>query len=185
MSINKQSKSIYSYRGTSPRIANDVFIATTASVIGDVEIGAGSSVWFSTVVRGDEGLIRIGERSNLQDGVIVHSNAGDSVTIGDDVTIGHGAIIHGCTIHSAALIGMGAVILDNATVEAGAQVAAGAVVGPGKTIPAATLWAGCPARQMRELSDESGAAILRSAEGYHKKSRRYLSGEVERLEYDS
>ena len=170
--------SIYSYRGISPRVSGDVFIAVTACVIGDVEIGSGSSIWFSCVVRGDEGLVVIGERTNLQDGVVIHCNAGESVRIGDDTTIGHGAIIHGATIQSGALIGMGAIVLDGAVVESGAQVAAGAVVGPGKRVTSGTLWGGCPARKIRELGSDATLTFQRSAEGYCIKSRQYRTGDV-------
>lgn len=175
MSIETQSKSFFSYGGFSPRIADDVFVAPTANIIGNVEIGAGSSVWFCTVIRGDEGLIAIGERSNLQDGAIIHCNAGDAVTIGDNVTIGHGAIIHGCTIHSGVLVGMGAVVLDNAVVESGAQIAAGAVVGPGKLVPAGTLWGG--------VSCATNAGAWRRIINRHFSCRRWLPLKITTLSF--
>ena len=170
--------SVLSYRGASPRLAPSVWLAPNASVIGDVCILAHSSVWFGCVVRGDEGPVTIGNNTNLQDGVIVHSNAGDAVSIGDNVTIGHGAIVHGCTIESGSLIGMGAVVLDGVFVESGVQVAAGAVVPPGKRLPSGTLWAGCPAKLVRRLEESSATALRRSAEGYRLKSRSYLNGDA-------
>ena len=164
---------ILSHQGHTPKIENDVFVAPNATLIGDVHIAAGASIWFSAVLRGDEAAIHIGERSNLQDGVIVHSDQGNTVHIGDDVTIGHGAIIHGCTIGSAALVGMGAVVLDGAVVERGALVAAGAVVGSGKCVSANTLWAGVPAKQIRDLGDESAETLLQSAKHYLRQAEVY------------
>ncbi len=182
MSQHLPSGSILSYQGIKPRLAESVFVAPNAFVIGDVKMGEGSSVWFSSVIRGDEGAILIGDGSNLQDGCIVHSNKGEGVSIGDNVTVGHGAILHGCTIESGVLIGMGAVILDGAVVERGAQVAAGAVVGPGKRVTANSLWGGCPAKLMREFLPGSEGQFFRSAEGYNQKSQRYLGGEVSVVE---
>ena len=150
------------YLGIMPTIAEDVFIADTAAVIGDVHIGAGSSVWYNTVIRGDSGsYIRIGERVNVQDGTVIHLNGERwdgtehmPTVIGDDITIGHSALIHACTLQSRCFIGMRAVVLDAAVVETGAMVAAGAVVPPGKVVKAGELWAGVPAKPLRELRQE-------------------------------
>lgn len=147
------------YLGIMPTIAEDVFVADTAAVIGDVHIGAGSSVWYSCVIRGDaDSYIRIGERVNVQDGTVIHLNgpgedgsAHMPTIIGDDITIGHGALIHACTLQSGCFIGMRSVVLDLAVVETGAMVAAGAVVSPGKVVKSGELWAGIPARPLRDL----------------------------------
>ncbi len=159
-----------------PRIAPSVFIAPNACVIGDVDIGAGASIWFGTVLRGDERGIRIGEDSNVQDLALIHtSRSGQDAIIGARVTIGHGAIIHGCTIHDDALIGMGAIVLDDAVIESGALVAAGAVVSPGKRVRSGELWAGCPARHVGEVTDAHEATIRSTAPHYRTKAATYLT----------
>lgn len=138
---------ILPWNGRFPTIAADAFISPNATIIGDVEIGAGASVWFGCVLRGDEEPIRVGAGTNIQDLTLVHTSGGVSPTIiGANVTVGHSAIIHGCTIEDGALIGMGAIVLDQAVVGRDAIVAAGAVVSPGKRVNAGELWAGVPAR---------------------------------------
>ena len=160
-----------------PRIGDDVFVAAGAVVIGDTEIGAGSSIWFNAVVRGDVNEIRIGAGTNIQDGTIVHvTTDGHGTYIGNDVTVGHNAIIHACTIHDRSLIGMGACLLDGAVVESGAMVAAGALVTPGKTVPSGQLWAGSPARFMRDLNAAGLAEIEESASHYADLARAYREG---------
>lgn len=118
-----------------PTIAASAWIADTATVRGDVTLGEDVSVWFSAVIRGDEAPVTVGDRSNIQDGAVLHVSAGFPCIIGREVTIGHGAIVHGCTIADNALIGMGGIVLDGATVGAGAMVGAGALVAPGTDIP--------------------------------------------------
>lgn len=146
---------ILPWKGVWPTIAPDAFIAPTATLIGDVVVGSRSSVWFNCVLRGDVHKIRVGERSNIQDGTIVHVSTNDGPSIiGNDVLIGHGAIIHGCTLEDRSFVGMAATVLDDAVVEAGAMVAAGALVGPKKRIPGGQLWAGTPARFVRDLRPE-------------------------------
>ncbi|MCI0431506.1 MAG: gamma carbonic anhydrase family protein [Rhodospirillales bacterium] len=146
---------ILPFRGVYPRIAPGAFVAPTAVVIGDTEIAEGASLWFGVVVRGDVNKIRIGARSNIQDGAIVHAATGTFAThIGAEVTIGHAAVIHACTIEDRAFIGIKAVVMDGAVVETSAMVAAGALVGPGKRIPSGELWAGSPARFLRKLGPE-------------------------------
>ena len=158
---------IMAYQGRLPVIAADCFVAPTATVIGDVEIGAGTSVWFNCVIRGDVHRIRIGERTNIQDGTIVHVTGGKLGTfIGSDITIGHGAILHACTLEDGCFIGMGAIVLDGAVVESGAMVAAGAVVTPGKRVRTGELWGGNPARLLRELSEQDRAFFPVSAANY-------------------
>ncbi len=164
------SATILPYRGILPRIAEDVFVAETAVVIGDVEIGAGASVWYGCVLRGDVNRIRIGANTNLQDGTIIHCNhdrqgdyrrtgGGDPTLIGANVVVAHGALIHGCTVEDGAFIGMRATLLDRVRVESGAMVAAGALVTPGKVVKSGQLWAGVPARYSRDLSARERAEI--------------------------
>ena len=158
---------ILAYKGILPTIAEDAFIAPTATVIGDVVIGAGTGIWFNCVIRGDVHEIRIGERTNIQDGTIIHVTGGKLGTyIGSDITIGHGAILHACTLEDCCFIGMGAIILDGAVVETGAMVAAGAVVTPGKRVKAGELWGGNPAKLLRELSEQDRAFFPVSAANY-------------------
>ncbi|MBL6933888.1 MAG: gamma carbonic anhydrase family protein [Alphaproteobacteria bacterium] len=168
---------ILPYGGHSPEIAGDVYIAPGAAVIGDVVIGEGSSIWFNTVVRGDFNEVRIGRRSNIQDGVVIHvASYGSGSYIGDDVTVGHNAVIHACTIGSRCLIGMNSTILDGAVVEDGALVAAGALVPPGKTVAAGELWAGNPAKSIRAVSDAEAEFIQDSALRYCKFAKEYMAG---------
>ncbi len=169
---------ILSFRGQTPRIAADAFIAPDAVVIGDVEIGAETSVWFGCVVRGDINYIRVGARTNIQDGTIVHVDSQQySTTIGDDVAIGHQAVIHACTLESGSFVGIGAVVMDGAVVESGAMVAAGALVTPGKRVPKGELWGGRPARRMRHLSDEEAAGLTDIAGRYVLLARAYREQE--------
>jgi gamma-carbonic anhydrase len=159
-----------------PRVAPDVFIAPNAMVIGDVDIGSGSSIWFGTVLRGDERGIRIGSDTNVQDLALIHtSRSGADAQLGSRVTIGHSAIIHGCRIEDDVLIGMGAIVLDDAVVERGALVAAGAVIAPGKRVRAGELWAGCPARKVGEVTDVHRATIHSTAPHYRQKAAQYLT----------
>lgn len=144
---------ILPFNGIAPEIAGSAFIAPGCRVIGDVRIGADSSIWYNCVVRGDVNAIRIGARTNIQDGSVVHvTSATHPTVIGDDVLIGHLAIIHGCTLGNHAFIGMGAMVMDGCEVEADGMLAAGAMLTPGKRIPPAQLWAGRPARYVRDLT---------------------------------
>jgi carbonic anhydrase/acetyltransferase-like protein (isoleucine patch superfamily) len=165
---------ILPYQGTLPTIDAECFIAPNATVIGDVVIGKGTNVWFNVVIRGDVHEIRIGERTNIQDGTIVHVTEGKFGTyIGSDITIGHGAVLHACTLEDGCFVGMGATILDGAVVESGAMVAAGAVVTPGKRVKKGELWAGNPAKMMRELKPEDVAFFPKSAAKYVALADRY------------
>lgn len=172
-STKNQSGHIIEHLDNMPEVADNVYVAPTAAIIGRVTIKADSSVWFGAVLRGDEVAIHIGQRSNIQDGVIIHGDEGNDVVIGDDVTVGHGAILHGCRIEAGALIGMGAIVLDGAVVESGALVAAGAVVSPGKRVQANSLWAGIPARPLKDLDKASQQATLDSAEHYRLTALQY------------
>lgn len=158
---------IQPFRGVSPTLGHDVFVADTARVIGDVHLGEGTSIWFGTVVRGDVFHIRIGRRVNLQDLSVVHVTTGRHATlIEDDVTVGHRAIIHGATIRRGALIGMGAIVMDGAEVGEEAMIGAGALVTPGTVIPPRTLALGTPARPVRPLTPAEIARLADSARGY-------------------
>ncbi|MFH0810096.1 MAG: gamma carbonic anhydrase family protein [Pseudomonadota bacterium] len=158
---------IVSHRGRSPRLAEDVVVMETAVVAGDVEIGAGSSIWFGAVVRGDVHFIRIGKLTNIQDGCLLHVTTDTHpLIIGNGVTVGHGAILHGCTVEDGALIGMGAIVLDGAHIGREALVAAGALVTEGTRVPPRTLVMGSPAKPHRELTSEELERLRRSAEHY-------------------
>lgn len=149
------------YKGVTPRVHPGVFVDDSAQVIGDVEIGPESSVWMNAVVRGDVHWIRIGARSNVQDGTIVHVMNGTHPTaIGDDVTIGHGAIVHGCTLGSRILVGMGAILLNGVEVGDDAIVAAGTLLTEGTRVPPRSLVMGSPGRVRRPLTDAEVASIL-------------------------
>lgn len=138
--------------GIAPKLHGSSFVAPGAVVIGRVSIGVESSIWYGAVLRGDEEEIRIGDRSNIQDGAVIHTTCGQGpAIIGSDVTVGHRAVLHGCRIGDGAMIGIGAIVLDGAVIEPGAIVAAGAVVAPGKVVASGALWAGCPAREMRAI----------------------------------
>jgi carbonic anhydrase/acetyltransferase-like protein (isoleucine patch superfamily) len=163
------------YGGHHPKLADDVFVAPGAVLVGDVELAAGASVWFNCVLRGDVAAIRIGARSNIQDGSVVHADPGYPTQIGDDVLIGHMAIIHGCTIEKGGFVGMGAIVMSGATIEAGAMLAAGAMLTGGKTVGAGELWAGRPAKYLRHLTDDEQADMLAGAAHYHANAGRFLA----------
>lgn len=147
------SAAIVPFGDVAPQIANDVFVAPGAAVAGDVEIAAGASVWFNAVVRGDVAPVRIGERTNIQDGAVLHVDTGAPCLLGREVTVGHGAIVHGAEVGDGALIGMGAIVLSRAKIGAGAIVAAGTLVTEGSIVPAGMLVMGVPARPIRQVSD--------------------------------
>lgn len=147
-------------RGFSPEIGKDCFLAENATIVGDVHIGEGCSIWFNAVLRGDVNTITIGNHVNIQDGAVLHTLYQKStIEIGDYVSVGHNVTIHGAAIKDYALIGMGATVLDGAVVGEGAIVAAGALVLSNTQIPAGTIWAGVPARQVKEVSPEQAMEI--------------------------
>lgn len=165
---------IYQFLNRSPRFDDSVFVAPSADLIGDVSIGADSSVWFNTTIRGDVNWIEIGERSNIQDNASIHvMNQTGPTKIGDDVTIGHNAMVHGCTIHDRVLIGIHATILDEAVIESDVIVAAGTLVPPGKTLKSGMMYMGSPAKAVRELTKEQIRSIKESAANYVKYQRTY------------
>lgn len=163
------------HHGVSPTIADSAFIAETAVIIGEVEIAEDASIWYGAVLRGDGNYIKVGARTNVQDGCIVHINSGlYPCLIGADITIGHGAIIHACTLEDECFVGMGAIVLDGAVVERHAMVAAGALVSPGKRVPAGELWAGNPAKKLRDLRPEDIEGFKASVTGYVDLSKTFL-----------
>ncbi|WP_427868895.1 gamma carbonic anhydrase family protein [Leucobacter luti] len=149
-----------------PEIHPTVWLAPGSVVVGDVTIGEGSSIWYNAVVRGDSDAVRIGARTNVQDGVVVHTQRGDAADIGDDVSIGHNAVVHGATIERGCLIGMASTILSGAVIGEGSLIAAGALVAQGVRIPPRSLVAGVPGRVVRELREEDREAVRRNAEYY-------------------
>src|SRR6188472_2995206 len=146
---------IKSFRQSTPRIHETAFVTDDAIVIGDVEIGAESSVWFGSIIRGDVNHIRIGERTNIQDSSVIHvSSKTHSTILEDEITVGHRVTLHGCYVERCCLIGIGSIILDGAHIGRNSLIAAGSLVTPGTQIPAKSLVMGSPARVKRELSDE-------------------------------
>ena len=151
---------------TAPELEPSAFVAPGAVVVGQVRLAARSSVWYNAVLRAEAEPVTLGERSNLQDGVVCHVDAGYPVTVGTGVSVGHRAVLHGCTVEDDCLIGMGATILNGAVIGRGSLVAAGAVVLEGTVVPPGSLVAGVPAKVRRELSEEERAGIRRNAEAY-------------------
>jgi len=167
---------IHTLAGVTPRLGNRVYLAPTAHVVGDVVLGDDVSFWFNTAARGDVHSIRIGDRTNIQDGTVLHvTHETHPLVIGCDVVIGHAAVLHGCTVEDGALIGIGARVLDGAVVESGAQVGAGAVVSPGTRVPAGRLVLGVPARVVRSLSAAETGTIEAIAARYVALKERYLT----------
>ena len=167
---------IYQLGDQIPELDEDVYIAPSADVIGCVNLGARSSVWFGAVLRGDNDQISVGARSNIQDNTVIHVDVGVPVTIGDDVSIGHNVVIHGCTICDKALIGNGAVVLDFAEIGENSLVGANALVTERKRLPARSLILGSPAKVVRELTDEEVEQLSRNVQSYIKKAQRYRTG---------
>jgi len=167
------------FNGISPRIHPTVFIADDALVIGDVEIGEDSSVWFGSVVRGDVNHIRIGARTNIQDQTIIHVSSRTHPTVlEDEITVGHRVVLHGCHVESGCLIGIGAILLDGVRVGARSLVAAGTLLTPGTQIPPRSLVLGSPGRVRRELTDDELATLDRSWRNYVELKGHYLHTET-------
>ncbi len=167
--------SLLTFKGKTPRIGRGVFLAPNATLIGDVVIGDGASVWFGAVLRGDEAGIRIGSRTSVQDNVVIHVYKGHDTIVEDDVTIGHGAILEACTIGRGALIGMNAVVLNRAKVGERALIAAGTVVLEDQSIPADVLAAGAPAKVKKQLEGSSRTWSQVSTDAYVRLTAEYLS----------
>ena len=157
---------IMPWNGIWPKIHPTAFIAPGATVIGRVTIGAGSSIWFNVVLRGDINEILVGAETNLQDGTIVHVSGSHGTFIGDRVTVGHSAVVHACRLEDEAFVGIGASVLDAAVVESGAQVGASALVTPRKRVTAGMLWAGIPAKELRAVTNAEREQNLDIARRY-------------------
>jgi carbonic anhydrase/acetyltransferase-like protein (isoleucine patch superfamily) len=158
---------IRTFQGVTPRLHPSVFVAEGAHVIGDVEIGEDSSVWYNTVLRGDVNPIRVGRRSNIQDLTMVHVHKGKHpCVVGDDVTVGHHVVLHGCTVGNRVLVGIGAILLDGVIIEDDSFIAAGALLTPGTLVPAGSMVMGAPGKVKRALTPEERAGLLASSGGY-------------------
>ena len=166
---------IRSVRGKTPHLGKDCFVAENAVIVGDVTMGDQCSIWYNAVIRGDVHYIKMGHKVNVQDGVIIHGTYNKSPTnIGDNVSIGHGAIVHGCTIKDKVLVGMGSIIMDDCVVESNSIIAAGAVLTKGTHVPEGSVFAGMPARKIKDISAElASGEIDRIAEAYIKYSGWY------------
>lgn len=158
---------LISIRGFTPEVAKDVFLAENSSVIGDVKIGEGSSIWYNVTIRGDVAPIRIGKETNIQDGAVLHGTFEKcGATLGDRVTVGHLAMLHGCTIGRGCLIGMGSIVMDQAVIGEYSLVGAGSLVTEGSEFPARSLIVGRPAKVKRALTDEEVQLLEKSADNY-------------------
>ena len=173
--------SIRSYKGIAPKIGQDVYIDETAVLVGDIKIGDDSSVWPLVAARGDVNHIHIGQRTNIQDGSVLHvthknkeNPDGYPLIIGNDVTIGHKVMLHGCTIQDRVLVGMGAIILDNVVVEQEVMIGAGSLVPPNKVLESGYLYVGSPVKQARPLTDKERAFLQKSADNYVQNKNDYL-----------
>ncbi len=165
---------IVPHRGFTPKVDPTAFIAANATLVGDVEIGANASIWFGCILRGDGPGIRIGENSNLQDGTVVHiAKRGLMTVVGKNVTVGHMVLLHACEVQDGAFIGMHSTVLDGAVVESRAMVAAGSLVAPGKIVRSGELWAGNPARKLRDLTAKDYEIFDDAVEGYLKLVQSY------------
>jgi len=164
---------IYTVGDRRPEFRGDYFVAPDATVIGSVVVGQDASVWFQSVVRGDNDLITIGERSNVQDACVLHVDEGVPLTIGANVSLGHQVMLHGCTIEDGCLIGINATILNNTVIGAGSIVGANSLIAEGKQIPPRSLVVGSPGRVVRTLTEEQSAAILQIAAHYVDEARLY------------
>ncbi|WGW14086.1 gamma carbonic anhydrase family protein [Saxibacter everestensis] len=160
------SASLFSVNGTAPVIDETAWVAPGATLIGDVKVGAGSSVFYGVVIRADRAPITIGEGTNLQDGTVMHADPGFPATIGDRVSVGHRALLHGCTVEDDVLVGMSATLLNGSHVGSGSLIAAGAVVLEGTVIPPNSLVAGVPAKVRRELTEEDRERVVQNAVTY-------------------
>ena len=171
MSDEKNNTDVLPHGDTSPQIARSAWVAPGAYVIGEVHLGEESSVWYGAVLRGDTEPIRIGARSNVQDGCILHTDPGYPAVVGEGCVLGHNAVVHGCEIEDHCLVGMGATILTGAKIGEGSIVAAGAVVPEGREFPPHSLIVGLPAKRVGDVSEELAADIARGASEYVERAR--------------
>jgi len=168
--------SIYSLDGVTPKLADDVYVAPNAQVMGNVEMDAGSSVWFGAVLRGDNDLIKIGPRSNVQDNSVLHTDPGMPLTIGEGVIIGHQVMLHGCTIGDNTLIGIGATVLNGAKIGKNCLIGAHALITEGKDIPDRSMVVGAPGKVIRTLNEQQIAMLKLNAEVYVANAKRFKTG---------
>ncbi len=167
----------YSYSGLLPKIHPRAWVHPSAELLGDVEVAEDASIWPTTVLRGDNGFIHIGERSNVQDGSVCHATVGVSTTtVGTDVTVGHRVILHGCTIGNSCLVGMGAIVMDNVEVGDWSFIAAGSLLPPGKKYEPGSFILGSPARRIREVTEKERQAIVHANRVYVELARQYREG---------
>lgn len=166
----------YELDGRRPRVHPDAFVAPTAVLVGDVEVGPGASIWFNVVLRGDESRIVIGAGSNVQDNAVIHCAADLPTVVGENVTIGHQALLEGCVVEDGAVVGMGSIMLQRTRLGAGSMLAAGAVLTEGREVPPGHLAAGIPAEVKKPLSGSSASWVTRTAEHYLESGRRYRKG---------
>lgn len=167
---------VYALGELRPELAEDVWVAPSATVAGNVRLGAGVSVWFGAVLRGDTEALTLGAGTNFQDGAVGHADPGFPLVIGENVTVGHKAIVHGCTVGDGSLIGMGAIVLNGAVIGRGCLIGAGALVPEGKVIPDGMLVLGAPGRAVKPVSEAQAAGMLRTAEHYRANGRRFREG---------
>jgi carbonic anhydrase/acetyltransferase-like protein (isoleucine patch superfamily) len=166
----------YELDGRRPRVHPDAFVAPTAVLIGDVDVGARASIWFGVVLRGDQATIVVGAGSNVQDNAVIHCAEGMPTTIGENVTVGHLACLEGCVVEDGAVVGVGAIMLQRSRLGAGAMLAAGAVLPEGREVPASHLAAGVPAEVKKPLSGSSAHWVTTTAEHYQENGRRFRRG---------
>jgi carbonic anhydrase/acetyltransferase-like protein (isoleucine patch superfamily) len=168
--------SVYSLDDIKPQLADDVWVAESATVVGNVIMEAGSSVWFGTVIRGDNEPIKIGAGSNIQDNAVLHSDPGSPLTIGDDVTVGHQAMLHGCTIDDNSLIGIGATVLNGAKIGKNCLIGAHALITEGKVIPDNSVVMGSPGKIVKQVPQAQEAMLKASADYYVKNAQKFKNG---------
>ena len=167
---------LYRIGDDAPRVAPDAWVAESATVVGRVDLAAGANVWYGAVLRGDNEWITIGERSNIQDGSVLHTDSGMPLTLGDNVTVGHQVMLHGCTVGDGSLIGIQAVVLNGAKIGRHCLVGAGALVTEGKEFPDGSMIIGSPARVVRQLTPAQIEGLRRSAQHYVENWKRYQRG---------
>ena len=163
----------FEFEGKRPRVHPDAYIAPTAVLIGDVEVGAGASVWFGAVLRGDEALIKVGDGANVQDNAVIHCARDLPTVIERDASVGHSAQLEGCVVETGAVVGMGATMLQRSRLGAGSMLAAGAVLGEGKTVPPGHMAAGVPAMVKKALDGSSGSWVGTTAQHYKDRAAAY------------
>lgn len=174
--------SIRSYKGIAPKLGEKVYVDASAVIVGDIELDDDASIWPLVAARGDVNHIRIGKRTNIQDGSVLHvthknteNPNGYPLLIGDDVTVGHKVMLHGCTIHDRVLVGMGSIVLDGAVIESDVMIGAGSLVPPGKQLESGFLYIGSPVKQARPLNEKERAFLLKSSSNYVQNKNDYLN----------